>query len=201
MANNDLALYAAHLGFWGAFGATRWLVRARSIETALSEPNTATATSEATGRFSRTVLAIHLLAFGVLYFGIGNAVLGQRVPAWFPGQRLAGAAVIAAGAALACWALIWFRSWRFRAKLDAGHQLATGGPFQLVRHPIYLALNLLALGSALWVPTPTLWLSVALMVVGSDLRGRAEEQLLTATFGDAYRSYSARTRRFLPGVY
>ncbi len=49
------------------------------------------------------------------------------------------------------WALDYFRSWRFRAKLDEGHQLATGGPFRLLRHPIYMGLNLLALGSAFWV--------------------------------------------------
>ena len=54
-----------------------------------------------------------------------------------------------------------FRSWRFRATLDKGHQLATGGPFSLLRHPIYMGLNLLALGRAIWVPTLTLWIAVS----------------------------------------
>jgi protein-S-isoprenylcysteine O-methyltransferase Ste14 len=57
------------------------------------------------------------------------------------------------GAALMSWARVWFASWRFRAKVDASHQLATGGPFALLRHPIYMGLNLLALGSAVWDPT------------------------------------------------
>jgi protein-S-isoprenylcysteine O-methyltransferase Ste14 len=39
------------------------------------------------------------------------------------------------------------------------------------------------------------------VAVGSDLRGRAEEKLLSKTFGDAYRDYLAKTKRFVPGVY
>jgi protein-S-isoprenylcysteine O-methyltransferase Ste14 len=133
--------------------------------------------------------------------GVGAAVIPRRVPVWFPGQRIAGTLIIALGAWLMCWALVYFRSWRFRAKLDAGHELATGGPYALVRHPIYAGLNLLALGTAVWVPTPLTWIAVGLMVLGSDLRGRAEEGVLRQAFGDAYRDYCARTRRFVPGVY
>ena len=99
------------------------------------------------------------------------------------------------------WALVYFRSWRFRATLDKGHQLATGGPFRILRHPIYMGLNLLALGSAIWIPTPVVWTAFVLMAIGSDLRARAEEPLLLKVFGSAYREYSARTRRFVPGIY
>jgi protein-S-isoprenylcysteine O-methyltransferase Ste14 len=105
------------------------------------------------------------------------------------------------GAVLGASTLVHFRSWRFRATLDRGHQLATGGPFTILRHPIYMALNLLALGSAIWVPTPTLWIAFLLMAVGSDLRGRAEERILQEAFGDSYRDYCRRTKRFVPGLY
>src|SRR5439155_19920964 len=134
-------------------------------------------------------------------FGIFFAVIPGRVPRWFPGQRIVGATVIAAGAALVVWALLHFRSWRVRAKLDPNHELATGGPFRWIRHPIYMGLNLLALGSALWVPTAILWAAFVLMVVGSDLRARAEEALLERAFGVRYREYRTHTRRFVPGVY
>jgi protein-S-isoprenylcysteine O-methyltransferase Ste14 len=96
---------------------------------------------------------------------------------------------------------VHFRSWRFRATLDRGHQLATGGPFRLLRHPIYMALNLLALGTAIAIPSVLLWISVILMAIGSDLRGRAEERILEDAFGEAYRSYSRGTSRFVPYVY
>ena len=136
-----------------------------------------------------------------MYFGIGYAVIPGRVPNWFPGQRVAGTLVIAGGAALMVWALVYFRSWRFRAAVEKGHELATGGPFRILRHPIYMGLNLLALGSALWVPTAIVWAAFVLMAIGSDLRARAEEILLKQAFDPAYGEYCARTRRFVPGIY
>ena len=102
---------------------------------------------------------------------------------------------------LVAWALVSFRSWRFRAAVDQDHHLATAGPFRIIRHPIYLGLNLLALGTAFWMPTPIVWAGFVLMTIGSDLRARAEENLLALTFGAAYRDYCARTNRFVPGIY
>lgn len=199
MNNPDLLLYVAHALFWGAFGLTNYFMRDAA---ATLDPMGTSETVEAqVAPHSRALLAFHMVAFAVMYFGIGNAVLPARVPERFAAQRLVGALVIAAGAGLMCWARVWFHSWRFRAKLDAGHQLATGGPFAIVRHPIYAGLNLLALGSAIWVPTPTLWAGFALMIIGSDRRGRAEEALLERAFGETYRAYMARTKRFLPGIY
>jgi len=202
MPRIDFALYYVHTAFWSSFGVTRLILQGRERPTPTVASGTAPDPArEKTAPFSRAVLAFHALAFGVMYFGIGNAVVPGRVPIWFAGQRVVGTLVIAAGAALMVWALVYFQSWRFRAKLDSDHQLATGGPFRLLRHPIYMGLNLLALGSAIWVPTPIVWAAFLLMAIGSDLRGRAEEALLLQAFGSDYREYCARTRRFVPGVY
>src|SRR5438094_9711231 len=119
-----------------------------------------------------------MIAFGVMYFGIAQAVIPGQVPERFAGQRIVGTTVMALGWSLICWSLAFFRSWRFRAKLDAGHRLATGGPFAVLRNPIYMGLNLLAIGSALWVETVIVWVAVVLMALGGDLRARAEEKLL-----------------------
>lgn len=199
MPNRDLLIYAVHAGFWTSFGLTRTLAREPSgRREGAAAPKSS---EEATAPFSRALLVLHSIAFGVMYFGVGNAVIPDRVPHWFPGQRITGVAVIALGAVMMSWALQYFRSWRFRAQLDSGHELATGGPFHYVRHPIYLGLDLLAIGTALWVPTAITWAGAGLMVLGSDLRGRAEEALLVQVFGTAYDEYRARTRRFLPGIY
>ena len=64
-----------------------------------------------------------------------------------------------------------------------------------------MGLNLLALGTAIWIPTAPVWISVILMAVGGDLRARSEESLLVDAFGSSYIDYRARTRRFVPGVY
>jgi protein-S-isoprenylcysteine O-methyltransferase Ste14 len=198
VTNPDLAIYAAHLVFWGAFGVARALLARQRAGTAAPAP---VAREERVAPHSRMLLMLHMAAFGIMYFGIGNAVFPRRVPDWFAGQRLVGAAIIAIGMMIAVSTLFVFRSWRYRAKLDAGHQLATNGPFRYMRHPIYMGLNLLAVGSAIWVPTPTLGIAALLMIVGSDLRGRAEEKLLLEGFGATYRDYCNRTRRFIPGIY
>lgn len=201
MKNPDLLLFWLHNGFWASFGITRLFRRKPKTDSASSTNESVRASHEYTARFSRTVLGVHILGFAVLYFGIGNAVLQRRVPRWFAGQQILGALVIAVGAALVSWAVVSFHSWRFRAKLDQGHELATNGAFRLVRHPIYTALNLLALGSAIWVPTLFVWSGFVLIVLGSELRARSEEDLLKRAFGAAYLGYSERTKRFIPYIY
>lgn len=201
MPNLDFGIFIVHWAFWGAFGIAHIILRSRDRNPSSAADTAPIAQEETSAPFSRALLAFHGLAFAVMYFGICNAVIPGRVPIWFRGQRLVGALIIAGGAALMVSALVYFRSWRFRATLDKGHRLATDGPFRLVRHPIYMGLNLLALGTALWVPTPTVWVAFVLMAIGSDLRARAEETLLKQAFGPSYREYCARTKRFVPGIY
>ena len=197
----DFHIYTVHWVFWGAFGLTRIILRSRDRNDSSAADTAPTSKQETTAPFSRALLVFHGFAFALMYLGIGIAVIPGRVPIWFSGQRVAGSLVIVGGAALVVSALVYFRSWRFRATLDKSHQLAIGGPFRLLRHPIYMGLNLLALGTALWVPTPIVWAAFVLMVIGSDLRARAEETILKQAFGLSYREYCARTRRFVPGIY
>jgi protein-S-isoprenylcysteine O-methyltransferase Ste14 len=201
MANPDLLIYVVHIAFWGSFGFTRFILRAPTKVTASGADTSPVARHEQTAPFSRSLIAFHMAAFGIMYFGIANAVLPNRVPVWFVGQRLVGAFLIAVGAALMSWALVCFRSWRFRAKLYQGHQLATEGSFALCRHPLYMGMNLLSLGTAVWVPTAIVWIAFALMVLGSDLRARSEEALLAKAFGSIYTEYRRLTKRFIPRLY
>ena len=99
------------------------------------------------------------------------------------------------------WTFWVFESWRLRAKIESDHQLTTDGPFRHVRHPIYLAIDLLALGSAIWAPLLFTFLGLALIAIAGDLRARAEEKVLLTAFGDRYREYMKRTYRFIPGIY
>jgi protein-S-isoprenylcysteine O-methyltransferase Ste14 len=199
--NPDLWLYIVHEAFWSAFGIT--LLVLKVIDRGRTTAPTSAIVSEEVhaARRSRALVAFHAVAFGVMYVGIGLAVFGMRVPFWFRGQRVTASVVVGLGAVLVVSARVHFRSWRFRAQLDKGHELATGGPFRLLRHPIYMGLNLLALGSAIWAPTPMLWIAFAWMAVGSDLRGRAEERILEEAFGDSYRDYCRHVSRFVPGLY
>jgi len=154
-----------------------------------------------TARFSRGLLVFHGFAMFVLYFGIGSTVFGPNRRFLFAPQRAAGAVVMLAAAALAVWTLTVFRSWRLRAQIEADHQLSTDGPFRFVRNPIYLGMIVLAIGSFLWVPNAIVLAGVLLVCLASDLRARAEEKVLLAAFGERYRDYAARVRRFVPGIY
>ena len=206
MRLSDLGIYAAHGVFWLLFAAGDLGARTRSRGTEdarAPDAATAGAPGDAPLRAPRAglLVGVHMAAFALMYAGVGRAVFGGGIPGgpqWRPGV---GALAILAGGALAAWARLAFASWRFRAQLDRGHQLATGGPFRWVRHPIYGGLDLLALGTAVWIPTPLTWLGVTVMVLGGELRARAEEPLLERAFGEAFRAYRRRTRRFIPGIY
>ncbi len=194
----SLGIYMAHAGFFLAFLLARLFASQAPRERAGTG---VVASAEATAPASRVLITLHFAAFGLLYFGIAGAVFGPHPRPLFPPQIPGGVVLIALGAVLACWTLLWFRSWRFRATIDVGHELATRGPFRILRHPIYMALNLLALGTALWHPTALIWAAFIAIAVLSDLRARSEETLLLRVFGAAYASYCERTRRFIPAIY
>jgi protein-S-isoprenylcysteine O-methyltransferase Ste14 len=76
--------------------------------------------------------------------------------------------------------------------------LVTTGPYRFTRNPMYLGFTLLFLGIALWVNT--LWPLLALPFIlptihyGVVIR---EEAYMERRFGDAYRAYRNRVRRWL----
>ena len=213
-ASGTFGLFALHALFYAVF-VPRWLMR---VAAAPHGDAPERSSAGRTARGSLLPLALHGVAMGMLYFGLdlalltppaarlafaarspGGAALALRV--LMPPLRLAGGLAMLAASALAGWALAVFRSWRLRASLDPGHELCTAGPFRLIRNPIYLAMDLLALGSWLWMPTALVALGALLVALGGDLRARGEERLLLEVFGQRYAEYRRRVRRFLPGVY
>jgi protein-S-isoprenylcysteine O-methyltransferase Ste14 len=76
--------------------------------------------------------------------------------------------------------------------------LLTGGPYRLSRNPMYLAMVVQYVGLALLLDS--LWaivlLPLALVVVHVTVIKR-EERYLEQRFGEDYRSYKARVRRWL----
>ena len=203
MRHFDLRIYLTHAAVWVAFAASHLIARLRFWPRARTGAPSVQASGGAPlhAPRARLIIVLHMAAFALLYTGMERAVFRVGAPAVPPIFKLAGALLILLGGALMCWARLAFASWRFRAQIDLGHELATGGPFRFIRHPIYAGLDLLALGTALWIPTLLVWLGTLLMVAVGDLRARAEEKLLERVFGDTYREYQCRTRRFIPGLY
>jgi protein-S-isoprenylcysteine O-methyltransferase Ste14 len=76
--------------------------------------------------------------------------------------------------------------------------LVTNGIYGLSRNPIYVALSLLMAGIAVAVDRAwiVILLAPVLVVMRYGVIGR-EERYLERKFGDAYRAYKARVRRWL----
>ena len=74
----------------------------------------------------------------------------------------------------------------------------TGGLYRLIRHPQYVALAVLGLGTVLIWPRFLVLASFGVMLVMYDLLARWEEARCLERFGEPYASYLSRTGRFLP---
>ncbi len=109
---------------------------------------------------------------------------------------------VAAGAALGAWALTANRLGNFnvRPQPKAGGYLATGGPYAYVRHPMYLALLLVAAGACIGYATPWRWIVLVALTVVLDRKARIEESGLAALH-KGYADYARRTRRIIPYVW
>ena len=114
-------------------------------------------------------------------------------------SRPLGWLLLAAGLALFAWTLWTFHCHRTTVNpYAAATTLCTGGPFRFSRNPIYLGDWLLLAGASGVLNTfwplmfaPLIWIAIRFGVI------RHEEAHLEAKFGDAYRAYKARVRRWL----
>ena len=94
------------------------------------------------------------------------------------------------------------KEWSITARVVTGHKLATEGPYRLVRHPIYTGMlgMLVATGIAMsyW---PALLIALVVFFIGTVIRIRSEERLLSETFGAEFEVYKQRVPALLPGLY
>jgi protein-S-isoprenylcysteine O-methyltransferase Ste14 len=114
------------------------------------------------------------------------------------------AATVAFGLARPSWRSWWMgfavatigeivRIWA-AGHLAKGREITTSGPYQFVRHPLYIGSSLLAAGFV--IAAQDLWVAVLALVYLSVTLTAAvhtEEQALAAKFGGAYAEYRAGT--------
>ncbi|MGD1953734.1 MAG: methyltransferase family protein [Sphingomonadales bacterium] len=76
--------------------------------------------------------------------------------------------------------------------------LVASGLYNVSRNPMYLGLLILLSGWALWVGNLLGIIPIALFVIAiTHLQIKPEEQALEAKFGDVYRAYKRRVRRWI----
>lgn len=94
------------------------------------------------------------------------------------------------------------KMWSHSLDLREDHKLVTNGIYEKVRHPMYTAFWLWAIGAAFLLPN---WVAGFSGLVGFGtlffLRVGQEEEMMRKEFGDEYEVYMKRTKRIFPGIY
>jgi protein-S-isoprenylcysteine O-methyltransferase Ste14 len=117
-----------------------------------------------------------------------------------------GLAIFVAGTLFILWARrtlgrMWGISTSRQVKLLPDHRLISGGPYALVRHPMYFGWWTALLGALLIYRTWILVLLMAMSLVVFYRRARLEEATLGARFGAEWQAYVKRTKFLVPFIY
>ena len=124
-------------------------------------------------------------------------VLDNLAPFWVS-ETFAGGIILAAGLAIAVAGFNYFQQigTTFNPTGSAA-KLATGGIFAWTRNPMYLGGSVFFLGLAILMRSGWLLLLVpAIAIALQKLAIEPEEAYLTRRFGDEYRAYCAKVRRW-----
>ena len=93
-------------------------------------------------------------------------------------------------------------NWSVTLQIRDKHRLITRGVYRRVRHPMYVALLLYAIGQALvvpnWIAGPSYVIALAILFT---CRIGVEERMMLEEFGDDYAEYVTSTNRFIPGFW
>ena len=114
-----------------------------------------------------------------------------------PGRIAVGIILVVLGQLLRFWGAGCIK--RYRGEQVKAEELATWGPYALVRNPLYVGNGLIGLGWG-WIAGPwatavfcvTFWVLYDLLIVPH------EEEFLRGKFGAEYENYCARVGRFFP---
>lgn len=94
------------------------------------------------------------------------------------------------------------RNWSITLEIRDKHELIRGGPYALVRHPMYTSFMLMGVGQAFllsnWVAGLAGLIGFAVLFL---LRVEEEERMMLEMFGSQYRDYMERTKRIIPYIY
>jgi protein-S-isoprenylcysteine O-methyltransferase Ste14 len=123
---------------------------------------------------------------------------GVDTDAWRAGV---GLAIFAVGLVFAVWARVHIgRNWGTPMTRKDEPELVTGGPYRLVRHPIYSGILTAGVGTA--VGLSWLWLTaVGLAAIYFVYSASVEERFLTEQLPEEYRRYKRSTRMLVPYVF
>lgn len=174
------------------------------IISTLRQSRKAKGRSSGWGAVSRTWPFVLLMTIGFVGIGI---LLWQPVLLYISDQlslllSIIGVIFYFPGTGLYLWGLVTLRSQfgvsgLLGAELYQEHELITSGPFDIVRHPMYVGVVLAAIGALLIFRTWAMlvFAPISLVVVA---RAEREEKLLAQEFGDKWKSYASKVPKWFP---
>jgi protein-S-isoprenylcysteine O-methyltransferase Ste14 len=115
--------------------------------------------------------------------------------------RLPGLCILVAATVFTLWARLTLGTmWSIESAVKDDHRLRTGGPYAVTRHPIYTGLLAMLLGTTLLSGIGQWIVLVPAGLIVAELKLRAEERLMLATFPDEYPRYRGRVPGLVPGL-
>lgn len=141
---------------------------------------------------------------GLLAALISDALLPEVVAEQRHGPYLlTGAVIVLCGVCLRIWAVRTLgRFFTYQVMTTDDQVVVTNGPYRVVRHPSYTGLLVSCAGAGIATANPvSLFLVVAIPVVGLAHRIRVEEAALARALGDDYDRFSASRKRLVPWVW
>lgn len=147
--------------------------------------------------------------YGTLFVGLLLVFLPRRIlqssgivaPTTLGLAQVAGLLVGVAGGALALWCVLTFAlvGKGTPAPFDPPRQLVVAGPYRYVRNPMYYGAALALAGAAMFYGSLRLLGYVGVFLLAAHtFVVLYEEPTLLRLFGEPYRAYQTRVRRWLP---
>jgi protein-S-isoprenylcysteine O-methyltransferase Ste14 len=147
-------------------------------------------------RFPPPLVFLIFILVGVVF---QRAVRPLTIPAGRPHRVIGGIVLMAVAVCLFAPALVSFRrTGQHPRPWKPTPELIPNGPYRFTRNPMYVAMTLFVLG--LGIGLNDLWVSlsapISLLAV-HFIAVLPEERYLAEKFGESYRGYVARVRRYL----
>jgi protein-S-isoprenylcysteine O-methyltransferase Ste14 len=136
------------------------------------------------------------VAFLGAFLGVAILSLPHQPIGWQ--LQLLSAVLLLGGMGFAVYALVWLG--RSISVMSEARSLVTGGPYAIVRHPLYLGEEIALIGTMLQFLSPLAVLVLAMQIGFQLVRMGYEEQVMRDAFPE-YGDYARRVRRLIPGVY
>jgi protein-S-isoprenylcysteine O-methyltransferase Ste14 len=170
-----------------------WFLSSRAVKRSLQAGSRAKANA---------TNAIVWVGWWVMMYPRWSGVLGLRFAPLHVAVQIPGLLIVISGLGLAVWARFYLgRNWSAVIELRKDHELMRGGPYAIVRHPIYSGFMIATLGTAVVNGQVAGLAALGLVVCAWAYKAALEERFLLVHFGSAYQQYQREVKRLVPFMW